>query len=474
MRKRLTWSVVLVWLIVAFASSGPAATDELSAKAVSAGISPTTIDAFKAALAEGGFNIREWGYGEVDVAQLVCSRKLPSGYGNNAGGNYLAITFDIDGVIAPRQFQLRPTDAVVLIGRTPPPVAYFSYRTYLFKHNYEGQPEPQVIFASLGDTLNNLVIKPGGSSGDPYNKNVVVISTADQGTDARVRSAAMSVGISPNIMNTDVIPSSVVKLGLGPESDKFILLNRLTLPAYGHEQDLIEYMQNPGMTVLHLTPKQSGAAPPDPFPTPVLRVRGTGMTEADLMPSVEKLRQAILAAYPGYQATEFTTQVWINEWLDGIQREVNILGETRDTSYLCTSTNFTLANNVDEFLVVYGVNHQATGKATYSSFSVYQQPKELGISGLNSPGFAGSAADYIPQDSNVPFLYAWKAARNCGDDAKCLKIALPEGLPPCPVVNLNKDLFVGFRAYLEPETAVGPATSEILYDRVIKFTKISN
>lgn len=45
---------------------------------------------------------------------------------------------------------------------------------------------------------------------------------------------------------------------------------------------------------------------PDPFPVPILRVRGTGKTQLDLLP-VEELREAILAEYPHFQATELPT-----------------------------------------------------------------------------------------------------------------------------------------------------------------------
>ena len=132
-----------------------------------------------------------------------------------------------------------------------------------------------------------------------------------------------------------------------------------------------------------------------------------------------------------------------------------------------------MKDDPDEFLVIYGVNHQATGKATYSSFVVYQEDKELGVSSVNSPVFTGSAAGYIPSNDNAPYLYAWKAARNCGSDTQCLKIALPDYLQSCNSVDLSQKLFVAFRAYLEPATAVGPKPSELLYDRVIMFKKSS-
>jgi hypothetical protein len=462
--------LVLVWMYGVFAATGVAGDVK---KTGPAAISSSMIDAFKTALTQDGFTVKEWIYGEVDVAQLVCTGALGTGYANNAGGDYLSITNIIQGTRVPSEFQLEPDDAIVIIGQTPPPVAYFSYRSYLFKRHYDGEPVRRTLFASLGDTLNNRVIKTEGTANggtNPYNQDVIVVSTADRGVDARVKASALTAGFSPNIMNTDIIPSAVVKLGKGKDYDSFAFLNRLSVPEKGHEQELIAYMQNPGATVLYLSqPTQARAL--DPFPTPALRVRGTGMSEADLMPALEALRKSILNKYPGYIATEFTTQVWITEWLDGIQRKKNILGETRDTSYLRTKADFKLANDPDEFLIVYGVNHQAFGKATYSSFSIYQKDKDLGIKGLNSPDFAENTIDYTPKNEFSPYLYACKVARNCGNDPQCIQIELPEYLQPCAKVDLTEDLFVGFRAYLEPDTAVGPNPAELLYDQVIKFKK---
>jgi len=467
------WALVLVWMYGTFASTGFAAAVNRTNEIGSAAISSSKIDAFKAALNKDGFTVAEWTYGEVDVAQLVCMGALQTGYANNAGGNYLAITNIIQGTMVPSQFQLQPNDAIVIIGRTPPPVAYFSYCSYLFSHHYDGELMPRTIFASLGDTLNNLVIRTEGSAtGNPYNQDVIVVSTADRGIDARVRASALAAEFSPDIINTDVIPSSVVKLGKGRDFDSFVFLNRLSVPAPGHEQELTDYMQHPGMTVLYLS-QTSTNTPLNPFPTPPLRVRGTGMSEADLMPALGALRKAILNKYPGYKATEFTTKVWITEWLDGIQRKKNVLAETRDTSYLRTTADFKLADDPDEFLIIFGVNHQAIGKATYSSFSVYQKEKDLGIKGLNSPDFAKYSIGVVPQNAYAPYLYASKVARNCGDDPQCIQIELPEYLQPCTEVDLSKELFVGFRAYLEPPTAVGPNPAELLYDQVIKFKKSS-
>ena len=60
-----------------------------------------------------------------------------------------------------------------------------------------------------------------------------------------------------------------------------------------------------------------------------------------------------------------------------------------------------------------------------------------------------------------------KFARNCREEAHCTTITTT-----CARLDLRDDLpdmWMGFRAYLEPSTAVGPAFTEIVYDRAIVF-----
>ena len=495
MSRKMTTIAIFVCLISVVPLTGYAQ-DKLTPDEAAASISSSKIERLKAALAKKGFEVEEWeeAFGRVDIANLVCNGIMAIGYGNNADAPYMVFIEQVEApppigkIKIPRILQLRPDEAIVFIGQTPPPVAYFSYRSYLLDHVYEnvlGGKEVKRVFTSLGDTLSNHTIKKIG--GDPFKRDILIVITADKGTDARVRAAATAVGIPLAIINTDIIPSSVVRMGIdedpimppsGPpkEFDAFVFIHRIFLNE-GLESEFEQYLENPGVRVLHLT-QDPQTVKLDPFPMPQVLKRGTGSTEVDLMPSLDNLRQAILNSYPGYTATELTTRIWLNEWLDGIQRRENLLGENRDTSYLC-SENFKLQDSSDEFLIIYGVNHEVWGKATYSNFSVYHYDKKLGIVGKHSRALADSAYDYIPKDPNdpyydpnAPYLYAWKVARACSqNDPKCLQIKLPERVQPCNLVDLNKDLFVAFRAYVEPATKVGPYWYELLYDRVIKFSK---
>ncbi len=186
---------------------------------------------------------------------------------------------------------------------------------------------------------------------------------------------------------------------------------------------------------------------------------------------MEQLRQAILAKYRGMAADELTPTVWLQESFPALQADEDVIGEGRDALYLRNAGTFSLAD--DEFLVLYGVNHQATGKATYSNFSIYDSCKACGVTAENNATFAGSARSYFTpaqQPPHVDQLYAWRVARKpLHDKDPKHSTLLPTG--PCPgAVAIGNQLFVGFRSYVEPATAIGPDPAEILFDRVIKFS----
>jgi hypothetical protein len=425
--------------------------------------------AFKAALEADGFLVQEGKLTAFDIVKLCCSGALASCLANNAGAPYKVYFLPPapDQTVpnsVPWAYCLRPDEAIVLVGRTPPTAAYFSYETFLAARYSGVEQVRRRILACIGDTQNHLTIQTmDGADGTSFNAETILITTADRGIDARVRAAATRAGYSQGIVNTDVVPSSVVKLGLAYEADELVTINRIFLPE--SLEALRAYMEA-SQVVLRVTPREPAVL--DPFPTPVLRVRGTGTTEMDLAPALEALREAILAKYSGLSTTELETSVWLEDSFDGLQRGVEMYAPTRDTIYFWTQPYFKLPAGHDDFVIVYGVNHERTGKATYSNFSLYADPTlKLGVVGENSRVFYGSAREYLPDHPLADYLYVWKISRDCASDPKCLELANC----CCERLDLDAlpDLWVAFRVYLEKETKVGPAFSEILYDRAIVF-----
>ncbi len=485
MRRSLTatsFSIILLVLVSIMTScAGPQRANEVSVG---------DIDAFRASLENSDFALKPAPFIPIDLIKLYDAGRLASACGNNISSPYKGVfgalpqnveikdikqlsnaqeqiqnwLYNTPGLI--QGWQMNPDEAIVLITKTPPECAYFSYCGFIFYKYYEKEKQRKWIFTSYNDPLNNLTIKtsgtPDGAKGNPFNQDTIIIITADKGIDQLVRSAAIAAGYPENIINTYVVPSSMVKLGTGPEFDTIVFGHRMAL--FADEKAGQEYVDAVSVA-LRVTPKSQVQF--DPFPAPELRVRGTGRTEVDLQPALDELRQAILAKYSNLSASELETNVWLTESYEAVQTETYVAGESRDTIYMRSDT-FTLGDDPDEFAMVYGVNHAASGKATYSNCSFYGDAGWNGVAGIYSTDYAGSAEEYLPGNPLAKYLYVCKFARSCGSEKTC--VAVPTG-PKAHGVGLDEPAFIGFRAYIEPATKVGPAYSELLFDRVIKFDK---
>ncbi len=448
------------------------------------------VQAFMGALLADKIQITQGKLYKPDVLQLTCTGVLTSCNGFNSSNPYLVVSvprpgepYDLND--PPLFFAMRQDEAIVLIGRTPPPLAYSSFRSFIFSRYVEREGVRRKVFPSLGDPNNMSTVNTlGRAKGDPYNRAFVLMIVSDRGTESRVRKALNLAGYPDAIINKDVISPNIARMSSKAngdvdemKDDGFAFLQRFALWDYGWEKEGEEYLTNPPVTVLRLTPNpRTEKASYDPLPVEKLRPRGTGMTELDLLPEVDALRDAIVARYPEMKAVDIPPTTWLEESFVAIQKDLDVLGESRDTVYLRNEGTFSLAD--DEFVMIYGVNHEKTGKSTYANFAAYHVCTACPYAGENSRRVAGSALGYFPSAESRPkhidSLYAWKLARNCAGDPHCTE--LHSGNTGDPVkdcmAGIPKDgqIFIGFRAYVEPATKVGPAFSELVYDRVTRFT----
>ena len=336
--------------------------------------------------------------------------------------------------------------------------------------------------AYLGDTVNSLTVRTTGST--PYNRPMAFISTGNRQTLERLRAALRSAGYPDAVINTETLPPSLVRFGY-QTGDQFLFTMRLAIAAGGDQAfDDFERAVQDGkvMQVFRVRPKTEFSG--DPLPAPVLRTRGTGQTEMDLYPTMEKLRQAVISRFGAtFDAQELDTFLpdYIPEGYPAIQRGIAYLGPGRDGSAgygrdanYWVSSWFDLPD--DAFAIIYGVDHAATGKATYSSAAVYlDKTVAAGVSDVNSEDFAANpltANSYLPGEPGIEKFYVWKIARNCNGEPACIEARLlrPEHIAACGTrIAANAPVRIGFRQYAEPATKVGPADAELLYDRVIVF-----
>ena len=422
-------------------------------------------------LQDGGFTVQQGTIEKVDFIRLAELGIFPDAEGNNAANPYFCYvmppapdqTIESDKAFPngfSRSIRIMPDEAVVMIGQTPPECKFFSYPTDITYRTFDGVRT--WIFGGIGDTINIGTINAGDGNGEVFDQPVMIIYSPDNSVAEKVKSLAISAGYPETMINIAQIPPPQLNLGLEEDDDAVAFGMRAAVFA---DPDAEEKYMKDVYTVTRayrLTP--DGTATPDPFPVSNLRVRGTGESEFYLYHPVQKLRQAIIDAYPDYTWEELDTDILFPETNQQIQNAKNAVGENRDASYL-GSENFTLG--MDQFAISYGVNHMATGKGVYSNVNAYGTKMLNGVCSIDSTKFDGSVERYLGDDPDYPMLYAITITRN--NSTEPFTMIVPEG-PNLYGIPLEDEMLIGWRTYMEPGTNVGPAYPELLFDKVIMFT----
>ena len=503
---------VVAVLALLSAASAQAPVKDRSASGAANWSALDKVDKLKEILKQAGFSLTPGQFTYWDLVKATCEGKVPQA-GNNPWPNvYLSLQLPPHPGVQPplpidRYWQLGEDEAIVLVGQTPPGVKFFHYQTFAIL--VAGINHRMML--PVGDAINMGTINTIGPGTN--NRPIVYIITGNRETERRVRAAALKAGYPAAIINVETISPVIAPLGVGAKGSWFALIHRLAVSL--DPAAVEDYARNPPYEVFRVKPDRPLQG--DPEPVPVLRVRGTGHTEMPLYPSLKLLRQAILDTYAGMPVKELDTSISRDTPLPdyhealcekafvGLQRGIDVFGASRDTVVLTSDPWFRLREGQDEFVIVYGANHQTTGKTTYSSFTLYaDRDRWFGLkdSTITSNNYDGdgqpgdSARRFLcPDDpskcpANVQYLYAWKVARHCNGEDFCLELkvefvdlngqsyecnlydwyAKPLDPPLIGPFDLDAmDMNVTWRTYVEPATNVGPDDNELLYDRAIYF-----
>jgi hypothetical protein len=443
---------------------------------------------FQHQLAKSGYVWQSGAEGLLDANKRYCQGTLFSGMFANPQSPYIVsqlpeVPGQAPGTLSPLTWRLRQDEAVVLIGVTPPPVAYFSFELWMIKGSLANGP---ALFLSVGDPINIKTIRTTGPI--PFDRPFALVLTGNRRTQTEVNRMLAASGLG-GVTNNLTIPPAMFRLGLDQGSDEFLLPARTAVPEPGFVDALDEYRAHTPVQVFRVRPKGNSADetqpvyPPDPLRVPKLRVSGTGTTELDLNPTLQLLRQRIIDAYPDYEAQDVPLKRGFEEGWPGLQFNLvtdppieGTAGATNDCNYL-TSADFELPDG--SFVVAYGPNHVVTGKATYTSASLYVDAEAaVHLATKEHAELWGSARDFIGDQPNADKFYAWAFSRAGGSGPAGPHVTTldPTTTDYCSSkygttrpVDLETIKLVT-RIYMEPATRVRPALSELLLDRLLLFT----
>lgn len=450
-------------------------------------------------------DVQEGHFEYMDTIALSSQGKLISCFGNNAGSGYLvpmippaeapSALYDPSAENAPANpyfspvgwtYKLRQDEAVVLVGTLPPVCKYYFLINYVFASAVKpgktytersffkfGSAESGVyhpVFASMRKPVNMNNIRYAGDS--CFGGQFAYIAAGNQDTAQAVRAALIGAGYDEKMINIAPFYADTLRMGLEKGADVFSILMRTSQLADEAAFDQWLTSLSETMSVYRVTPKTETSE--NAYANPTLTPRGIGMHEVQTLPQADKaldtIRQNLIAQYAGeYDDEERTARIAVPEGMTGYLNDENAQGDNRDTSYLMTD-DFTLDSDED-FVVVYGVNHVSTGKATYANTVLYARPMLNGIVSLYDSMYADSASAYLPGAASNSY-YVMKLARTA-QDAYTASIPYSTDNPNGRFYGADNgtQLFLAYRAYVEPETGVGPSYYEIVYDRAIIFHK---
>ncbi|AXE22122.1 hypothetical protein C0216_00520 [Streptomyces globosus] len=445
------------------------------------------VERFEQQLSESGY-VSQSGTEEVfDLNRRYCEGVVFSGLWPNPQSPYIVtgmpeVPGQAPNTNPPATWRLRQDEAVVLIGTTPPPEAYFSFDLTHLKGSLATGP---VLWTSVGDPINNKTVRTQGPT--PYDRPFALVVTGNGRTRAEVNKMLEASGLR-GATNNLTIPPALYRLGLDRGSDEFLLATRTLLPETGFEKALDAYRASPPIKAFRVRP-QSGSGnerkpvyAPDPLPVPPLRVSGTGATELDLNPALQLLRRRIIEAHPGYDVHEEIVERGFEESNVGLQAKLFTDPPVTGVAALSNDADDPITRNFSlpdgSFAVAYGANHVATGQATYSSVSLYADRKaSVSLAAQNNRLLQGSAQDFIPDQPKADKLYAWTFSRagDAGPTGRHVTALPPTGTDFCAQYGTDRPVDMSTlrlvaRAYMQPETATRPALSSLLLDRLLVFT----
>lgn len=477
-----------------------------------------TVQAFKQVVGARGFEVARgywtlWGVEDCKYAIQavgIC-------YGNNPTAPYVVAVVPpwsdeyVDQrfqhvMTQPRRnmianYRLGEREALVVMAQMPPAARYFGVHTNVYSRKAElnehdpiyetlysidpdfpalsevlfvnaPDPERMLMVASIGDSINNVVIQ--NKSGElPWSRQRFFIITADEDLAGEMTDALERVGVNPAHVLVEPVARDLVRLGYGAEADDLITYLRYALP-----DDPIAgeaWRAKLPLTVLRVRDKE-GVQAVDAFDIPeyVSKENNYSQDERLLVGKLAALEWKV-RDYWEQDSAEAPTKIFLSAYkqLDLVGQHclghgsplgdnrgpMDCLGDNQDTDYQLGQS---MSLDDGQVIAVLGTLATETDNATYVSLSVNQYPVLVGAANLDDIDLLGSAARFQATAGGVDVLgddahkfYVYYVARDCSGLDDCLELSRRQ-VPRSVTIKLMQ------RNYVKPGSTVGPDPNRML------------
>ena len=407
-------------------------------------------------------------------------------------------------------YRLGEREALVVMAELPPPARYLGLVTNVFTREAElntgddvykilsadpitadllriifgisPNPDRVMMIASIGDTINNVVIEE--QSKENWGEQRFFVITPDEDmADAVTTALASMEGVDSSHVFTEPVAPDLVRLGYGPEADDFITYLRYSMPndiALGEK-----WREQLPLTVLRVRDLEDGPAI-EPFDIPEYETKTANTDEpAELGDELESLVTAV-KEYWGQTSADNSAEfksltLWVDiggqhslghdgapptDDIDLPRGPMNCLGDNQDDEPQISAGTYYLDD--DQVIAVVGTLGTKTGNATYTSLSVNWVPQLVGVLNRDDTVLEESAKKFkdaisLSDPELYKKFYVYYFARDCsGLYPWCQEIPITQ-VPRGDTIKILQ------RNYVTPGSRRGPDPHRVLNPVSIEF-----
>ena len=392
----------------------------------------------------------------------------------------------------------RASNAIIFPGCTAPQSVYFSMVSYIYnRFNYidanDTFHDKEILFASLGASLNNLVWNTSSRDyANNYNSLTTYIQTADKQTWSDINSLLVKGGISQSQINLQSLPNEYIHFLpykynndnvdelYNDTFDTGNILYRIAIP-----ENKDEYQQyiHQNQTIYMLEPKNiagNGTFPRTEF-EPV--TRNTYSTQnvnetAKYGDILNEYKSDLISYIETTYSMKYNQEYVFLDTASGersnygfscIDNNVDCAGDNRDADYWHIKEYIKL-NNTFPLYIFLGIMHNNLNpeQTLYSNIVIYEHVTDTPGPAINNFEYNGSGL-ILPVNTNVnkddlANIFVVQLAR----DSTCIK-GLPGFCLSRKELSPNTINKMTARNYLNPATKTRPDVQQIIPNVLLQF-----